>query len=268
MAEKRALYVSQEIYPYTPDSEASRIGRDIPVGLQGEKYEVRTFMPRYGSVNERRNQLHEVIRLSGMNISIDDNDHPLILKVASMQPSRIQVYFIDNDDYFQKEDSDIDVVGSNREDNDERAIFFARGTTETIKKLKWESGVIHMAGWMAALVPLYLRQMFNENHSFKKTKVVYEVTPETLQAPLSPRILEKMRADKISARTLKEFKEMTPDTNMLHKLGIAVADGVVFRMAEPDPDLVAFAEAKGIPYTIIQGDDIKAENYSKFYDTL
>ena len=123
MADKRILYVSQEVKPYLPETPESLIGNKLPQSIQDKKYEVRIFMPKYGGINERRNQLHEVIRLSGMNIIIDDTDHPLIIKVASLQPSRIQVYFIDSDDYFQKSKSDVDDFGSNRTDNDERAIF-------------------------------------------------------------------------------------------------------------------------------------------------
>ncbi|MDE5795637.1 MAG: glycogen/starch synthase, partial [Muribaculaceae bacterium] len=134
MSAKRILLVSQEIAPYVPSGDIASLTRNIAQGVHSRASEVRTFMPKYGTVNERRNQLHEVIRLSGMNIPIDDNDHPLIIKVASLQPSRIQVYFIDNDDYFQKCDDDADAVGTNRTDNDERTLFFARGTIETVKK--------------------------------------------------------------------------------------------------------------------------------------
>ena len=158
--------MSQEIAPYLPKGELSNLGRELPQAMQAAGYEVRTFMPKYGAVNERRNQLHEVIRLSGLNIPISDADHPLILKVASMQPSRIQVYFVDNDDYFLKSDDDSDDVGSNRDDNDERAIFFARGTMETVKKLRWEPDIIHCSGWVTSLVPMYLRRMYADDPSF------------------------------------------------------------------------------------------------------
>ena len=137
MAKKRVLFISQEIVPYLPESEMANIGRFLPQGIQEKGKEIRTFMPRYGCINERRNQLHEVIRLSGMNLIINDTDHPLIIKVASIQSARMQVYFIDNDDYFQRKHTIADEKGAFLPDNDERSIFFARGVFETVRKLRW-----------------------------------------------------------------------------------------------------------------------------------
>ena len=175
MAKPRILYITEEITPYLPDSANARLGRDLPVMSQGGGYEVRIFMPRFGTINERRNQLHEVIRLSGMNISIADTDHPLIIKVASMHPSRIQVYFVDNDDYFQRLASDSDPLGTNRADNDERAIFFTRGTMETVRKLQWDVRIVHCMGWMSALSTLYLRRL-------------YDSEPARTRPPSTPRL--------------------------------------------------------------------------------
>ena len=137
MAKKRVLFISQEIVPYLPESEMANIGRFLPQGIQDKGKEIRTFMPRYGCINERRNQLHEVIRLSGMNLIINDTDHPLIIKVASIQAARMQVYFIDNEDYFQRKHTISDEEGNFFPDNDERSIFFARGVFETVRKLRW-----------------------------------------------------------------------------------------------------------------------------------
>ena len=151
----KVLYISQEIAPYLPETPMSVAGRTLPQSAQENGYEVRTFMPKYGSINERRNQLHEVIRLSGMNVVIDDTDHPLIIKVATLQPTRMQVYFIDNDDYFQFSPDKILEIVSSPEDNDERIMFFARGVIETVRKLRWNPAIIHCLGWTSALVPLY-----------------------------------------------------------------------------------------------------------------
>ena len=134
MEKQKILFVSQEIYPYLPETEMSMIGRYLPQGIQEKKREIRAFMPRYGSINERRNQLHEVIRLSGMNIIIDDTDHSLLIKVASIQSARMQVYFIDNEDFFHRKGILTDKDGKYYPDNDERAIFFAR--------LSWWNGKI------------------------------------------------------------------------------------------------------------------------------
>ena len=267
MAKKRILFISQEISPYIPATPESTLGKAIPSGVPGRSYEVRTFMPTYGSVNERRNQLHEVIRLSGMNIVIDDNDHPLILKVASLQPSRIQVYFIDNDDYFQKLDDDIDPVGSNRADNDERAIFFARGTVETVMKLRWEPAIIQCSGWMTSLNPLFLKRMFATEPAFASTKIIYAPLSSRLQAPLDPELLRKLKEDGIPAKELAPFKDMTPDTDMLHKIAIAYSDAVIFN-EEPSEDLLAFVKERDIPYTIIPMETQEAAPYLEFYESL
>ena len=153
MKNNRILYISQEISPYLADSPLSVLGKAMPVKMQERGFEVRTFMPKYGCINERRNQLHEVIRLSGMNIIIDDTDHPLIIKVATLQPSRMQVYFIDSDDYFTSSAggaAPLETV-SDPEQNDERMIFFVRGVVETVKKLRWEPAVVQCMGWITAL---------------------------------------------------------------------------------------------------------------------
>lgn len=206
MTDKRILFVSQEVAPYLSYTPLSAFGKDLPTALHRKGYEIRIFMPKYGLVNERRNQLHEVIRLSGVNIIIDDNDHPLIIKVASLQPSRIQVYFIDNDDYFQKLASDEDPFGSNRSDNDERSIFFARGILETAKKLRWDTSVIHCAGVASALVPLYFRTSYADDVTLADAKVVYSVTDESLTVPVDPRIFDKLAADGINPEVLERLR--------------------------------------------------------------
>ena len=162
---QKILFVNSEIFPYLPDSNIANIGRYLPQGAQERKREIRSFMPRYGCINERKNQLHEVIRLSGMNIIISDVDRPLIIKVASISSARIQVYFIDNEDYFRRKETFCDADGKFFADNDERAIFFARGVLETVKKLRWAPDVIHCQGWISHLVPLFtFRSIHNAHH--------------------------------------------------------------------------------------------------------
>jgi len=171
----KVLYVSQEITPYLPESEMSVIGRNLPQAIQERGKEIRTFMPKYGCINERRNQLHEVIRLSGMNIIINDADHPLIIKVASIQAARMQVYFIDNEDYFQRKYLFHDDQGNYFNDNDERAIFFARGVIETVKKLQWPPDIIHCHGWFAGLLSVYVKKVYDDDPAFRNSKVVWSV---------------------------------------------------------------------------------------------
>lgn len=268
MTKTKIIYVSQEIAPYLKVSENATLDRELPQRIQDLGYEVRTFMPDFGEVNERRNQLHEVIRLSGVSIVIGDNDHPLVVKVASMQPSRIQVYFIDNDDYFQKLASDSDPFGSNRPDNDERMIFYAHGTMTTAKKLRWEPDVMHVSGWMSSLVPLYLKRLFADGPSFHRTKVVYTVMPENELAPISDKLFDKLRVEGVKKNDLKPFLDMPLDNKLLHSMAIQWSDGVVFRGIEPDPDLVARCEANGTPWISIDADDPHAPELDEFYKSL
>ena len=176
----------------------SKAGLDLPKGIQERGYEVRTFMPKYGCINERRNQLHEVIRLSGMNLIIDDTDHPLIIKVATLQPARMQVYFIYNEDYFQRNPGKGLETEESPELNDERCIFFVRGTIETVKKLRWEASIVHCQGWLSALTPLYVKKVYADDPSFRGSKVVYSLYGSSFNGQLDPRFEEKLRMEGFS----------------------------------------------------------------------
>lgn len=268
MSNNKFLFISQEIAPYITSTQMADLGKALPVSVAGKKNEVRTFMPKLGTVNERRNQLHEVIRLSGINIPIDDADHPLIIKVASMQPSRIQVYFIDNDDYFLKSAEDSDPAGSNRDDNDERAMFFARGALETAKKLRWDTDIIQCTGWFTSLVPIYLKKVYSDGSSFKGSKVIYCIPPQENPSTIDPRFLEKMKLDGFSDRVLKPFQEMKENPAILHKMAIAFADGVVFATPEPDPELKEYAESLSKPVACIPFSEADITKYQEFYDSL
>ena len=199
MEKTKVLFVQQEITPYLKDSHMGIIGRYLPQGIQEKGREIRTFMPRYGCINERRNQLHEVIRLSGMNLIINDTDHPLIIKVASIQSARMQIYFIDNEDYFQRKHVFCDASNNFFKDNDERAIFFARGVLETVKKLGWAPDIVHCHGWMSSLLPIYLKRAFVDNPLFSDTKVVYSIYDDDFAAPFNNNF-----AGKISLPGIKE----------------------------------------------------------------
>jgi starch synthase len=177
----RILFVSQQIFPYLDEETPIRaLNRKLPEWFQSEKYETRTFMPKFGDINERRNQLHEVIRLSGINIIIAETDHPLLIKVASIQSARIQIYFIDNDDFFHRRKGLVDANGVEYKDNDERCIFFARGVLETVKKLRWTPNIVHCSGWMSALTPLFIKKLYSDTPFFENSKVVLSLDNEEL----------------------------------------------------------------------------------------
>lgn len=268
MAKQRILYVSPEISPYLPDSEIARLGRALPTAFHGKKFEARTFTPNFGNVNERRNQLHEVIRLSGINIPINDADHPLIIKVASMQPSRIQVYFIDNDDYFQKLDSDVDNVGSNRDDNDERVIFFSRGTADTARKLRWEPNILHVSGWISALVPLYVKKVFSDGISFKDTKIIYTVLDEPTPNGIDANIFKLLREDGFKDDVVAPFEEMEANADILHKIGMTYSDAVIFNNRTPNPELVKYAESLNLPVLFLNPEEFAIDKYQELYQSL
>lgn len=268
MTKKRILFISQEIAPYISSNPAASLGRQLPTTMQSKGFEVRTFMPKFGAVNERRNQLHEVIRLSGMNIVINDNDHPLIIKVASLQPSRIQVYFIDNDDFFQKLDSDADHSGSNRGDNDERAIFFARGAMETAKKLRWDPFVIQCSGWITALVPLYLKKFYSDDPSFKTSHVVYNITEGSVPAQIDPAIIAKLKADGFTQRDLKKLQPNLEDPMFLHKTAIENSHAVIISDPNASQELIEYVKASGKPYLIANECEPDMEAYNQFYNSL
>ena len=204
---KKILFINQEIAPYVPDSELSLVGRDLPGSIQEKGFEIRTFMPKWGNINERRGQLHEVIRLSGMNLIIDETDHPLIIKVATIQSCKVQVYFIDNDDYFSKRLMEKDENGTDYADNGERAIFFARGVLETVKKLRWVPDIIHCQGWMSAVVPFYIKTAYHDEPSFTNTKVVTSLFPKTLKDDLNPNFKRCLEFRDATTELLKPYKD-------------------------------------------------------------
>ena len=223
---KKILFINQEITPYVPDSDLSLMGKALPQAMLENGHEIRTFMPKWGNINERRGQLHEVIRLSGMNLIIDDTDHPLIIKVASIAQTRIQVYFIDNDDYFAKRQMTIDENGVDYADNGERAIFFARGVLETVKKLRWVPDIIHVQGWMGAVIPLYIKTAYHDEPSFASTKVVTSLFSKSLNSNLDDNFKKSIEFRDAKASLLKKYNDQF-DFEELSKLAIDYSDGVI-----------------------------------------
>lgn len=268
MAARKILYVCQEIMPYLPESELSSLCRRLAQAMQERGNEIRTFMPRYGCINERRNQLHEVIRLSGMNLIINDNDHQLIIKVASIPSARIQIYFIDNDDYFERKAVLVDEAGEEFEDNDERAIFFARGVLETVKKLNWTPTVVHCLGWMSAITPIYLKKVFNDDPLFRDVKIVVTLCDDRFEKQLSDDFKDKIANEGVNDAKLENLS--VPSYENLYRFVIDYADAVVVASADADPALVEYARGTGKPMLEYKQQD-EAEmfdNYNRFYEEL
>ncbi len=266
MKKAKVLFVSQEIFPYLPESPMSKIGRYLPQGIQEKGKEIRTFMPRFGCINERRNQLHEVIRLSGMNLIIDDSDHPLIIKVASIQAARMQVYFIDNEEFFQRKFTDRDAKGNFYEDNDERAIFFCRGVLETVKKLGWSPDVIHCHGWMTAVMPLLVKKVYREDPIYANTKVVYSVYNDDFEPNLNAKFNKKMLLDGITDADVKKVKD--PSFVNLSKLAMDTADGVIKGSEKLNPDLEKYFKSLSKPTLGFKNEEEYVDAFSNFYDEV
>ncbi|MBR2298633.1 MAG: glycogen/starch synthase [Bacteroidales bacterium] len=265
---KRVLFVNSEIFPYLPESEISLIGRYLPQGIQESGKEIRSFMPRYGCINERRNQLHEVIRLSGMNIVVNDIDRPLVIKVSSISAARMQVYFIDNEDYFHRKFIYTDAEGNLFADNDERAAFFARGILETVKKLRWKPDVIHCQGWISHFLPIYLKKAYSDDPIFSDSKVVLTLYNELLDQTFSPDIIEKVTMHGVKAKNLEILS--TPNGINLAKLAIQYADGIIMGEENVNQELVDYVNEYKLPILPYEKfdhtDTGSIQRYNTFYD--
>ncbi|MDO9153951.1 MAG: glycogen/starch synthase [Paludibacter sp.] len=264
----KVLYISQEIFPYLQESEISNMGRYLPQAVQDRGKETRTFMPKFGAVNERRNQLHEVIRLSGMNLIIDDTDHPLIIKVASIQAARMQVYFIDNEDYFHRKNTVKDEEGEEYDDNDERTIFFVRGVMETVKKLRWTPDIIHCQGWMSALAPLYIKKAYNQDPFFKHSKVIYSVFDDEFKKPFRELFAERLLLEGIEKKHVSQLKDTEIDFVALSKLAIDYSDGVIQSSAKINDAVLEYVTSKKINFLPYNSIEDYADEYLAFYDSL
>ena len=245
MKAKKVLFVTQEIHPYVEDGEIAFLGRRVPQSLQEQGSEIRTFMPKWGLINERRSQLHEVIRLSGMNLIIDDTDHLLIIKVASIPSARMQVYFIDNDDYFQKRNESRDDNGEEYADNGERAIFYARGVLETVKKLRWVPDVIHCQGWMSTIVPLYVKTAYREEPSFRDSRVIYTPGGEPLSKPMTDQFINSLLFKTVTKDTLAHLPENIT-IHDLERMAVDYSDGLLIAPGCEDAALEQYAAERGL----------------------
>lgn len=225
MEKKKVLFISQEIAPFLPKSEIASTVRNLAQGVQENGKEIRVFMPRYGLINERRHQLHEVIRLSGMNLIIDDTDHPLIIKVASISAARMQVYFIDNEEFFKRKTTLMDEKGKEHSDNDERSIFFVRGVLETVKKLGWQPDVIHCNGYLTSLMSIYIKEFYKNDPHFNNTKVVYNLYNDGFNMNWDSRFTEKLKFDGFSDEIINAFNSTSHEDVV--RACVKYADGLI-----------------------------------------
>jgi len=266
MKNHKVLFVSQEITPYLPETEMSRISRYLPQGIQEKGKEIRTFMPKYGSINERRNQLHEVIRLSGMNLIINDTDHPLIIKVASIQTARMQVYFIDNEDYFHRKYLFKDKQNKFFEDNDERVIFFARGVLETVRKLRWSPDIVHCHGWITSLIPLYLKKAYHEDPLYMDSKVIYSVYNDSFDSTLNPDFSRKLMLEGITRDDIAELEH--PDYVSLCKTAINMSDAVIIGSPRINKAVKEYIKTQNKPVLNYNSSEKYIDTYSDFYNDI
>ena len=269
---KRILFISQEISPYLAEESPIRLlNRQLPEYFQGHGYETRTFMPKFGEINERRNQLHEVIRLSGMNLIIEESDHPLLIKVASIQSARIQIYFIDNDDLFHRRKGVADENGIEYADNDDRVIFYARGAIETVKKLRWTPDIILCSGWMSALAPLYLKKAFNDEPFFANSKIVVMLDDNEYKKPFSTKFADKLRINGISNTDVRSIADFPVGYEELMRLAVDFSDAIVYATPTVNQRVANYAETKGkpiLPYAETEDLTAACKRQWDFYQTL
>ena len=266
MEKKKILYVSQEIFPYMGESDMGSLSGNLPQLMQENGKDIRIFLPRFGTVNERRHQLHEVIRLSGMNLIIDDFDHQLIIKVASIQQQRMQVYFIDNEEYFPRRQMFHDPEGNFLSNNDERMIFYCKGVIETVRKLGWAPDVIHCQGWFTSLVPMYIKKLYSEDPLFENTKVIYSVFNNGYKGKLSDSIIDKLLFENLEPKDLTGLKNL--NINTLNKFAISYSDAVVQASTKINKTVFNNIQDSGKLFLEFPGNEEYEEEYLDFYENF
>lgn len=265
MKDKRILFVSSEVVPYLPETELSSTAFNAAKNAHSKGVQTRIFMPRYGVINERRHQLHEVIRLSGMNLVVNDLDMPLIIKVASIPKERMQVYFIDNEEYFKRKAVYTDEDDQLFSDNDERAIFFAKGVVETVKKLNWAPDIIHIHGWMASLLPLYLREFYKEEPLFTESKIITSIYEKGFEGDLNADLATKVKFDLKKNTKIKTIE--TPNHINILKSAVENSDAIILGSETINEDLISFITEQEKPVLEHESENIK-ESYLNFYADL
>ena len=265
MSKNRVLIVTQEMQPYTALNEISEIARKLPQHIQENGMEIRILMPRYGLINERRHRLHEVVRLSGMNIIVDDDDYPLIIKVASLPEARMQVYFLDNEDFFKRKAIFEDSKGKSFNDNVDRMVFFCKGVMETVKKFGWAPDIIHCHGWLTSLVPLYLKTAYKSEPLFQKVKTVYSVYNSCIDPKVSESFSEKAIINNLKKEDLEVYFQGAELA--LHKGAGEFADAIVQGSATLDDLAQLGMDYPDKPRLLNEG-SLDLSKYMDFYKSL
>lgn len=267
MIKTRVLYISQEMDPYTSLSEMGSFMKKFVLNANKKAFEMRILMPKFGTINERRHKLHEVVRLSGMNIIIDDDDFPLIIKVASLPESRIQVYFLDNDEFFKRKNVFTGDDGEFFDDNDSRMIFFCKGGMETVKKFGWPPDIIHASGWMGSLVPLFLRNVYNDDPVYQHSKVIYTPFPIDNVNILSSNFKDKVLINDMEEGDIDDYVDLNGNVNL--DIGaVKNSDGVILPSEEGMEDIIKFCEENDIPFHVHKEEDVIYKEDLDFYKTI
>lgn len=264
----KILFINTEVSPYMPDSRMSVMGRTLPHAIQERGGEIRLFMPHFGQINKRRHQLHEVIRLSGMNLIINETDHPLIIKVASMQNVRMQVFFIDNDDYFTQRGKYGEEGESEYKDNAERCAFFARGVIETIRKQRWVPDVVYCQGWFSAITPLYIKKAFAEDPCFRGVKVVFGLFAEPFSRPMPESFVKTVLCEGITKADLGDVAGKQVSYTDLCRLAVRYSDALVISEEGADEAVVEYARELNLPVLDATEEGVDGDKYDAFFKML
>ena len=265
MSKLRILYVASEINPFLKTSEVAEFVRKLPQAMQEKGMEIRILVPRFGLINERKNRLHEVVRLSGINIAVGDEEKPLIIKVASIPNAKLQVYFIDNEDYFHRKYVFHDKENNFYEDNDERAIFFCKGVIETVRKLGWTPDIVHCNDWMTSLIPLYLKTTYKNDPLFKDAKTVFSVYNNSFKHKFNNDLLDKVKMMDIEDSMLANLQ--SADYYGFIKLAMEFSDAVI--QTEEDESLSnLFDKTEEKKIETIEQDENFTDSYYNLYNEL
>ena len=267
MGKKKILFASQEISPYLPETYMSNVGLNLPKHSIEQGNETRVFLPKFGVIKEKTNNLHEVIRLSGMNLIIDDFDHQLIIKVASIQSARLQIYFIDNDEYFPKKVMFHDEKGNFLQNTEERMMFYCKGVIETVKKLGWSPEIIHCQGWFSSLIPMYIKKIFNEDPLFKDTKVIYNVFDTEYKGSINPVIVEKLLFENNLEKSDLDLLR-NPTFENLSKFAISYSDAIIQGSENINKKVLDYMKKSKLPFMGYPGEENYEDQYNNFFDSL
>lgn len=260
----KILFVTQEMDPYTTLSEISNVVRQLAPAMKDKGMDIRILMPKFGTINERRHKLHEVVRLSGMNIIVDDDDFPLIIKVATLAPYRLQIYFLDNEEFFKRKSVFQDDDEKDFDDNAERMVFFCKGVVETLKKFGWPPDIIHCHGWMSSLVPFYLKKVYQNEPIFQDSKIVYSAHSHSTDKAFDDKFLQKAAINELDVSDLDPF--MKDGKTMLDLGAIKYSDAIIIG----SEDLTDFVKENAADKVILdyQSEEQLIDAHLGLYKTL